>query len=352
MSGLRWRSGGWSLVELAVVLAVIGVLGLVLWRVLPLAPKVSADEAAARDMTRAEHALLGYALANARLPAPVMEGGLGMLPVGELGLPSRMKLRYQVQPALTASPGNAFDPLLPPELLPGRAAGTPVNGLDLCMALVTVNSASLDGMAGVPTAFALMHPGPAGHAQARGLAFALPGSAGLGARKVLATGPGELASRLGCPDRVARTRGATRAAFAAYDLARVAKEYEDFRQFAVQVAEMNEKNAHVGVVFAGFDIAWGVVVEAIAVLQFSPGSPPDPVAIATGIASHSLALAQFGVAIANMVEAEKGWDEAKSDVEQARNQHLAASRNLGRMRSLAHDRREHAMELDHRGLQP
>ncbi|MGH8084323.1 MAG: type II secretion system protein [Lysobacter sp.] len=348
MSHAGQRSGGWSLVELSVVLAVIGVLGLVLWRVLPLAPKVADDEAAARDLARAEQALLGYALAHSRLPGPEA----GMLPVEQLGLPTRMKLRYQVQSMLTVSPGDIFEPRLPRELSPGTPHVAQVNGLDLCMALKDASDKTLDGMQGIATAFALMHTGPAGHDQARGLAFALPGSAGLDARKVVAVGPGELTSRLACPDRVARTRGAVRAAYAAYDLARVAKEYEEFRKFAIQVAEMNEKNAHVGVVFAGFDIAWGVVVEAIAALQTAAGWPPDPVSMATGIASHSLAVAQFAIAIANMVEAEQGWDEAKEDVVQAEEQHAAASANLIRMEDLAHDSREKAIHLDNKGLQP
>lgn len=349
----RARTGGWSLVELAVVLAVIGALGLVLWSVLPLAPKLAADELADRDLARAEQALLGYALAHSRLPAPVVEGGLGVLPVEALGLPDRMKLRYQVQTALTAAPGETFILHLPPELTPGAPlpAASP-NGLDLCMKLADVRSTSLPEMQGVPTAFALMHTGPAGHDQTRTLAFALPGSADMGERRVVAVGPGELASRLACPDRVARTRGAVATAYAAYDLARVADEYRKFRVFAIQVAEMNEKNAHTGVVFAGFDIAWGVVVEAIAILQTAAGWPPDPLAIATGIASHSMATAQLGIAIANLVEAESGWDEAKEDVEEAKEQRDAANAHLQRMQDLARTSREHAARLDNRGLQP
>lgn len=353
MSRRGGRNGGWSLVELAVVLAVIGALGLVLWRVLPLAPKMAADEIAARDLARAEQALVGYALAHSHLPAPVVEGGLSVLPVAQLGLPTRMKLRYQVQASLTASPGNLFIPVLPPEVVAGGStlSITP-NGLDMCMALKSASSASLSGMQGVPTAFALMHTGPAGHDQTRNLPFALPGSADLGTRKVLAIGPGELASQLACPDRVARTHGAVRAAYAAYDLVRVAEDYKDFRVFAVQVAEMNEKNAHTGLVFAGFDIAWGVVVEAIAILQTAAGWPPDALAIATGIASHALAVAQMVVAIINVTEAQKGWDEAKQGVTTAKSQKDAAEANLIRMQTLAQTSRENAIQFDNKGLQP
>ncbi|TWI06219.1 type II secretory pathway pseudopilin PulG [Luteimonas cucumeris] len=347
----RNRNGGWSLVELAVVLAVIAVLGLVLWRVLPLAPKVAADEIAARELASAEQALLGYALAHNRLPAPV---GAGLLPVDTLGLPSRMKLRYQVQAALTTAPDDDFKPLLPPELVPTvpTPAPTQVNGLDLCMTLKSISEFPLPDMQGVPTAFALMHTGPAGHDQAKSMSFALPGSADLGTRKVVAVGPGELASRLACPDRVARTHGAVRSAYAAYDMARIAQEYQEFRVFAIQVAEMNEKNAHTGVVFAGFDIAWGVVVEAIAILQTAAGWPPEGISIATGIASHALATAQLAVAIVNMVSAEAGLEEAKEAVTVAEAQRDAANVNLTRMQTLADSTRRHAVRLDQNGLQP
>ncbi|HUH90217.1 MAG TPA: hypothetical protein VLZ76_06125 [Lysobacter sp.] len=348
----RRHAGGWSLVELAVVLAVTGVLGLALWQVLPLAPKLAADEAAMRDLARAEQALLGYALAHHRLPAPKQEGGLDMLPVQQLGLPTQMKLRYQIQTQLTASPGDSFRPLLPPDLL---LPGTPpiqINGLDLCMRLKLASSQTLSGMEGVPTSFALMHAGPAGHDQTAGAAFALPGTPDLGMRKVLAVGPGELAARLACPDRVARTRAAVSAAYTAYDLARVAKEYKDFRVFAIQVAEMNEDNARVGRLFAIFDITWGVALEVIAILQEAAGWPPDGIAIATGIASHVQATAELAVAILNMVEAETGLEDAKEATAEAKRQRDAANVNLARMQALARSSREQAIQLDQKGLQP
>ena len=348
------RNAGWSLIELAVVMATIAVLGVVLWRVLPLAPKLADNEAAARDLAQAEQALLGYALAHDRLPAAVLEHGRAVLPTQVLGLPSRIRLRYQVQPTLTASPGDRFAPLLPVALNAGGSTppATRINGLDLCMSLKADSDKSLDGMQGIPTAFALMHLGPVGQQQAVNQPFALPGSADIGARQVLAVGPGELASRLACPDRVAATQGAVREAYAAYDLARVAVEYEAFRKFAIQVAEMNKANAKTGEVFAGFDIAWGVVVEAIAILQTAAGWPPDAVAIATGIASHAAAVAQLAVAIANLTNAVNDLAQAEADLEQAKQQHLAAETNLARMHGLAHDSREHAIALDAKGLQP
>jgi type II secretory pathway pseudopilin PulG len=348
-------AGGWSLVELAVVLAVIGLVGLVLWRVLPLAPQVAAGDAAQRDLAQAEQALVGYALAHSRLPPAVEEGGVGVLPVEALGLPSRLKLRYQVQPSLTVTAGDAFDPLLPPAY--GAAGGAPtvsaqVNGLDFCMALKGAGGLSLSGMDNVPTAFALMHRGAVGQEQLATAAFALPGSAALGERRVAAVGPGELAARMACPDRVARVHGAARAAFAGYDLARVAHEYERFRIFAVQVAEMNLDNAKTNEVFAGFDVAYGVFLEALAILQEAAGWPPDPVGIATGVASHVTATAQLAVAIYNLTAAVSERQEAEADVAEANRQRTAAQANLQRMQALAASSLLRAQNLDATGLQP
>lgn len=346
------RHGGWSLVELSVVLATIAVLGVVLWRVLPLAPKLAEDDAATRDLAQAEQALLGYALAHDRLPAAVMEHGRAMLPTKALGLPSRIRLRYQVQPTLTVSPGNSFAPLLPVTLNPGSPSTASINGLDLCMSLKADSGKTLDGMQDIPTAFALMHLGPVGQQQTADLTFALPGSQDIGTRRVLAVGPGELASRLSCPDRITGVHGATREAFAAYDLARIAAEYEDFRKFAIQVAEMNKANAETGKVFAGFDIAWGIVVEAIAILQTAAGWPPDALAMVTGIASHAAATAQLAIAIVNLDGAISDLEEAVEDLAEAKDQHEKAKENTTRMRNLAHDRRERAIALDAKGLQP
>lgn len=353
MRGLARRPGGWSLVELAVVLAVIGVLGLVLWRVLPLAPRVAADNAAERELERAEQALLGFALAHGRLPAPVSVHGRDMLPVRALGLPSTMDLRYQVQPMLTSPPGNLFAPVLPPQVPGGGSAvSAELNGLDFCMALKNSGPASLAGMQGIPTAFALMHPGPVGHDNNASAAFVLPGSATAGTRNVLAVGPGELASRLACPDRISRVHGAARAAHAAYDLERVAERYRAFREFAVQVAEMNKDNSEAGVAFAAFDVAWGVFCEAVAILQEAAGWPPDPVGIATGIASHVSATAQLGIAIANVALAAADLDKANGELATAREQQGKAEDNLARMQAMADQTLARVRTLDKNGLKP
>ena len=351
----RRASRGWSLVELAVVLVVVGAIGVLLWRLLPLAPQVAAGDLAGRELAQAEQALVGHVLAHGRLPAPALRNGVGVLPVDDLGLPARLAVRYQVQPSLTVSPGDEFRPLLPPDPVIDPAAPVQtgfVNGLDFCMALKGAEALSLTGMDNIPTAFALMHGGPAGHEAMATAAFALPGSPGLGDRRVLAVGPGEFASRLGCPDRVARAHGAARAAYAAYDVARVANEYQRMRAFAISVAEMNLENAETAELFAGFDVAYGVFLEAVAILQEAAGWPPDGLAIATGIASHVTATIQLGIAISNLAAAVEDLEAARADQLVAQNQLAAANTNLQRMDTLASGALTHARVLDEKGLEP
>jgi len=346
-SGPR-RVQGWSLVEMAIVLVVMGVLGVALWSFLPLAPKVAAGDVAARELAQAEQALLGHVLAHSRLPAPVLVDGLGMLPVEALGLPASLRVRYQVQPALTVSPGDSFSPMLPP------TSGTipAVNGLDFCMALMAARALTLNGMEGIPAAFALMHGGPAGHDRLAGAAFALPGSAALGERVVVAVGPGEFASRLGCPDRVAQAHGAARAAYTAHDLMRVAHEYDKVRTFAIQVAGMNLDNAETSEIFAGFDVAYGVFIGAMAAVQTAVGWPPDALGIVTGIVSHIVAVVQLALAIDSLVSAVQDRQDAEAALVVANNQSAAAQVNLTRMRALASASLLHAQDLDQEGLQP
>jgi len=351
-AGGAHRAGGWSLVEMAIVLVAMGVIGVALWSFLPLAPKVAAGNIAARELAQAEQALLGHVLAHSRLPAPAIVNGVGMLPVEALGMPASLRVRYQVQPSLTVSPGDSFSLMLPPTSGAIPTVSSAVNGLDFCMGLMAARALSLNGMDGIPAAFALMHGGPAGHDRLAGSAFALPGSATLGERVVVAVGPGEFASRLGCPDRVAQAHGAARAAYTAHDLVQVANEYDKVRTFAIQVAEMNLDNAQTSEVFAGFDVAYGVFIEAMAIVQTAVGWPPDALGIATGIASHVTGGIQLGLAIDSLVSAVQDRQDAETAVGVANDQSTAAQANLIRMQALASASLLHAQDLDQEGLQP
>lgn len=148
---------GFSLVELAVVLVVLGLVALVLVRFLGTAAR-ERHEVASRDLlTRADDALLAFAMVESRLPCPASDadgeedcgsGQVGLLPYRALGLPDAgaRRIRYGV---LRRSGGAAnadadltrdIDRFYPFSVQSGTdtALDLPLgegNGLDLCWAL-------------------------------------------------------------------------------------------------------------------------------------------------------------------------------------------------------------------------
>jgi prepilin-type N-terminal cleavage/methylation domain-containing protein len=119
------RSQGFTLVELAVVLAIFGLLLGIL--VIPLGTQVDQHRyaEAERQLTAVREALLGFAIANGRLPCPATAtiasgaanagvenktGGVaeGVLPWATLGVPELdpwgLRFTYRVDPALADDP--------------------------------------------------------------------------------------------------------------------------------------------------------------------------------------------------------------------------------------------------------
>ena len=358
---MKARQRGWSLVELAVVLLVLALLSVTVVRIVPVTRQVAEGDRVQRDMTLAEEALLGHARARNRLPMADADGDgkedagaqTGWLPVRTLGLPSSLRLKYQLASALSATPSNRFQPAYPP------ATGAPtapvnINGLDYCWLLARQQGAPASPMPGLgmPAAFALAHPGPAGHDHDSAQPFVLPGSDQPGAKPhmVRAVGIGELSARLACPDRVARVQGAARAALVAYDLRRIAGEYERFRDFDVDTAELTLSNAEVGVLFGSLDIAFAVVDEVLAIAQIAAGWPPDAAAIAIGVAEQIVAATAFAAATANLALAAMDLESAKEGLVAAKDNLTAAKAHLERMKALETSTRARLAELDSAGL--
>lgn len=158
------RQRGFSLLELAMVLVVLGLVTLLVVQFLGAASR-ERHEVASRDLlTRADDALLAYAMVNSRLPCPASNGSgnedcssnqIGQLPYKTLGLPdaNARKIRYGVlrRPALRKTDADLtrrLDRLDPLQVIVGDIAiEMPlghVNGLDLCWAVRTASGLPME----------------------------------------------------------------------------------------------------------------------------------------------------------------------------------------------------------------
>lgn len=326
---------GFSLIELAVVLAISAAIGLTLWRLLP-ALRASGNSAgggaAEINLLTAQQALDGYVLQNGRLPRPDIAGtgfedttgsaAVGMLPYRTLGLGSDPTLRYGVYrkshatPTLDADLAVALPRYVP--LLP-VPSGVPANGLDFCVALKNgmANPAALTaGSQAVPVAYALAHAGANGTFD--GLNSS-PSNFELTARaqsptyddRVQNTGLAELFGRVNCHERLSAAEGAAREAFAAFDVDRSAALYQDFRTFAVRTRTNSRDFAIASLVISVADItdtvAAGVTAIAIAAQTAGLG-----VGVVAGAVIPALAAAAaLAAATAALVSGEMALQKAE-----------------------------------------
>jgi type II secretory pathway pseudopilin PulG len=367
---------GWSLLELAVVLVIMGLIGMVVWRMVPLGHQVAAGDVATDALQRSEQAIEGFARANHRLPAADSDDGsgrggdgkedagqtVGWLPVRTLGLPGDLRVRYEAATTLSSAPGKRFAPLLPPvapTIAPnnGSAYSHTENGLDLCLALADAQRGSaLKLGSNVDVAYALDFGGPRGNGNdhvddAAGSNFPLPGSVPAIGRNEVAVGPGEFAVRLNCPDRVARTLAAARATYAAYDMTRFAKQFLDMRVFAVKVATTNTVFADINLAMATFDFVLGTAEEVIAIAQDVVGWPPAS-GVAFAAIAHVAAATGLGASIANVVLAGLNQKEAEEALEDHKAQLEAAKTYQQQIELLYSQNYRRLIELDAAGLNP
>lgn len=364
---------GYSLIELAVVLAVGATVLVAAWKLAPLAWRVASGEAAVAEnaaLQSARRSLVGFALREHRLPCPDTDGDgaedcgggqlVGRLPAATLGMGSSPDIRYGVfrDPAPTASADAdlaAFRPRFSPTLLDGTTLAGPGhnNGLDFCLGLMNAMeqppalSVGGDG-SGLAVAFALALPGRDGSFAAgnEGPSFLLPGrrTSSPADDRAIAVGLGELSTRLGCARQLAHVRGAIRAFNASHDLARVANLNEDYRAFGLRVrkADRDLAAANVALATAGVGKATGSLALAISNAAITKG--------ASAAIEIPIAVAGLVEAAANLVDASLALDEAIQNVQVAGRQ-LGAARDYASEAQVASAQAlAHALEDDKAGL--
>jgi type II secretory pathway pseudopilin PulG len=317
---------GFTLIEVAVVLAISAAIGLAIWRLLPAMRGTVNADASRIALAQAQQALDGFIGRNHRLPCPASAAGgvencgaggllVGTLPYATLGLSEGMNLRYGVyqntngNPVLDANLTRQAARFVP---LASAPIVSPINGLDFCVGVknAIANAAPVlhAGSANVPIAYALAHAGGDGvfnglNATAANFELsAQPASLNYD-DQVLTTGLSELFGRLACPERLAHAEGAARAAFAAYDINRNAQLYQDFRGFAVRARTNTRNFAIAKLAIATVDLAVAVAAQVTAVAlaaEVAPLAAPTlagaVLAIAAATAAEALAATAVGLA--------------------------------------------------------
>lgn len=311
MKSLRDQSG-FSLLELAIGLVVTGVVGLLLWQLLPVSRQVAGGDAVQQQLRRVQDTLEGHVLSHSRLPCPAPDAGgvercsnasgsavvSGVVPWRTLGLArADGDLKYAVYRVsgsdLAASGALSYAGNLPPDLPPieSHTPRTTRNGLDFCQSLrqaVAAPSATLSGgvgAGGVPVAYLLVSSGAnsqfdglnAGAQSGAGpVAFELPGRSTSPSYddQMAASGLAELSERLNCPGLLGKVNGLARSSYVAYDQTQNALMFQTYRGFVYRVRQTNT-------LFASFNVALSAAEVAITV--------------ANGLTSLSLAANSAGI---------------------------------------------------------
>ena len=337
----RW-SHGFSLIEVAVVLAVTAVIGLAIWKLLPAVRGATTEDSPQQQILDAQQALEGFVLLKHRLPCPDTNddgeedcGGVssaGALPYKTLALAKNMGIRYgafrNASVTLTSDADLVVTKVRYAPPVPPTPAATAfvASGLDFCIGLknaIAISPAGVVTSGAVPVAYALVHPGADKQIDVVNstTSFATgnaPRSASYDDR-VLTSGLSEMFGRLNCPERLGQANGAARAVYAAYDIDREAEFHQRFRNFDVRVQKQLLEMAKVNLAIAITD---GVIAGAATVIAIAAAFDTTGLSLVLSAVAIPLAVAE---AAFNIVSATMGLADAEQAVTDAEANYVAAT---------------------------
>ncbi len=332
---IRRLERGFSLLELAVALFILGFMFTALPMLLSSLNSAQSADPSAETVDAGTNALVGFVVQQDRLPCPDQNSDgvedcdgsrSGGFPYATLGLGRPLvndegyALHYGVYQS-AAVPLVETQTSYMPSLLEGTVS-TESNGLDFCQGLrlglsaglvsSEVSVRSLDHNNRINLAFVLVDPG-ALDADGDGSMFdgintdgliyesSEEGQSDTYDDEVVALSFAELASRLQCPQIMARVTAAVGTADAAYDMERAYELYREFREFDKEVRESNLYIAETKLVLAEVNaaIAAAMLASDTASLVITPVTAG---AVAAYAVTASLAIYQAADAIVSATE--------------------------------------------------
>lgn len=359
------KHGGYTLIELSIVLVILGIVLVLIWRFVGFNANYALANAQREEMRSADAAISGFVLSHARLPCPDTNGdgaedcavgnAVGKLPTITIGLSQydAGRIRYGVyrNPSKTlANDADDADLAVQANRMPmlatrGVPPAGPVgydlynnkekNGIDFCVALRNAaNDSENDGFVHVvaPTkninvAYALALAGRDNADQAGGLfdasnaatgvAFEAPSRVTDGSYddRVVAVGFGRLIGRLNCSETLA---AATHAHANAATMAEIT--YQAMQDYKIQldlIKELADANvlaaaAAVALAAAGLSAAGAEVAEGLAesLVTVGAGAVVEGLAVAAAVAAGIA----VGLAAAEVTPAADADNAAASNV--------------------------------------
>lgn len=322
------RQRGWSILEAAVVTALLGVMTAVVWRAVESTGKKQAAAEEWQAVQGAADAVYGAALVNFRFPAPEDAAPSpgrpgyveGWLDPEKLGLKGYRKIRYLVDAALLDVPG-IYQP--DPLRLAGGAiktrASKDVNLLDLCHLLVDREHSGLALPGGMRLAFAVQEAVNAENPGASytslwlgdGASAAVPAGVEFGTQTA---GYGEAAARMGCMKLMAEVAVSAKATMVRADTVKLMDQEVMFDRMALTAAE--ETVVNLSWRMANWSLGISMIAWQTPLLFVQMKTTPLAYGVtAAGFASSALAIAGLGIFLNQTDEALKS---AKKSLPEAR----------------------------------